>query len=244
MSAPIIIDDESAAAAAVSVSGVTNMPVAMVRCNAMAWTDEAEGRLKVLVTRSDPVAGTMMVEEQAVPRARFTGTARAAEKRFMELKWYEKLWQAMSRVEKHKSIITNRAVERAAKRQCKKDEHQTGALLAKASDWSAHVFDPKCADSVTRKAALVEECLSEARALAKSKGEKLPWLECLSKGICDSGRLAAHLRRWKERYTQYCPTTMQACHTACVPSAYHLQGQSLKLGLNDEAESLSIYPLS
>jgi hypothetical protein len=32
----------------------------LVRCNAMAWTDETEeegARLKVLVTRSDPVAG-------------------------------------------------------------------------------------------------------------------------------------------------------------------------------------------
>ena len=55
-------------------------------------------RLKVLVTRSDPVAGTAaMTEEQAVPRARFTGTT--AEKRFMERKWCEKLWQAMQRVE-------------------------------------------------------------------------------------------------------------------------------------------------
>jgi hypothetical protein len=201
MSAPIIVDDESAAAAAASVSCVTNMPVPMVCCNAMAWTDETEGRLRVLVTRSDPVAGTRMVEEQAVvPRARFTGTA--AEKRFMERKWYEKVWHAMSRVEKRKSITTARAVERAAKRQCKKDKRQTEALLAKASDWSAHVFDPKCADSVTRKAALVEECLSEARALAKSKGEKLPWFDCLPKGICDSARLAAHLRRWKERGTK------------------------------------------
>jgi hypothetical protein len=29
---------------------------------------------------------------------------------------------------------------------------------------------------MTCKAALVEECLSEVRALAKSRGEKLPWL--------------------------------------------------------------------
>jgi hypothetical protein len=106
----------------------------MVRCNAMAWTDvteEGAQLLKVLVTRSDPVAGTMTVtEELSVPRARFTGTA--AEQRFMELKWCEKLWRAMSRVEKRKSITTARPVERAAKRQCKKDERQTEALLAKA----------------------------------------------------------------------------------------------------------------
>ncbi len=106
----------------------------------MAWTDETEERLKVLVTRSDPVAGTVsMTEERAVPRARFTGIT--AEKRNMERKWCEKLRQAMSRVEKRRSIATARAVERAAKRQCKKDERQTEALLAKARDWSAHVFD-------------------------------------------------------------------------------------------------------
>jgi hypothetical protein len=61
----------------------------------------------------------------------------------MERKWCEKLRQAMSRVEKRKRITTARAVERAAKRQCKKDEWQTEALLAKARDWSAHVFDPR-----------------------------------------------------------------------------------------------------
>jgi hypothetical protein len=167
----------------------------MVRCSAMAWTDETEGRLGVLVTRSDAVAGTAAVtEERAVPRARFTGTA--AEKRFimMERKWCERLRQAMSRVEKRRSIATARAVERAAKRKCKKDERQTEALLAKARDWSAHVFDPQSAESVTRKAPLVEECLSEARALAKSTGEKLPWFECLPKGIRESEARSASRR--------------------------------------------------
>ena len=72
-------------------------------------------------------------------------------------------------------------------------------LRAKDEDWRAHVFDPKCAESVTRKAALVKECLDEARAFAQSGGEKLPWLECLPKGIRESERLAAHLRRWGER---------------------------------------------
>ncbi len=142
MSAPV--DGESAAAASASVS-VAYMPVPMVRCNAMAWTDETEGRLKVLVTRSDPVAGTAaMTEDRAMLRARFTGTT--AEKRFMECKWCEKLRQAMSRVEERRSIATARAVERAAKRQCNKDELQTEALLAKARDWSKHVFDPQSRD--------------------------------------------------------------------------------------------------
>jgi hypothetical protein len=170
----------------------------MVRCNAMSWTDEEVGRLRVLVTRSDLVTRAVTVtEEQTVQCARFTGTV--AEKRFMERKWCEKLRQAMLRMEKRKCIATTRAVERAAKCQCKKDKLQTEALLAKARDWSAHVFDPKHADSVTCKAALVEECLSEVRVVAKSTGEKLPWLECLPKGIRESERLAEHLRLRGER---------------------------------------------
>ena len=60
------------------------------------------------------------------------------------------------------------------------------------------MFDVKCAISVTCKAALVEECLKDARAVAKSAGEKLPWLECLPKSIRESERLAAHLKRWVE----------------------------------------------
>ncbi len=78
-------------------------------------------------------------------------------------------------MEKRKRIATARDVERAAKRQCKKDERQTEALLAKTRDWSTHVFDPKRADSVTCMAALVEECLSKVRALAKSTGENCLW---------------------------------------------------------------------
>ncbi len=67
------------------------------------------------------------------------------------------------RVQMRKNSLTIRAVERAAKRQCKKVERQTKALLAKARDWSAHVFDPLSAESVTRQAPLVKECLQEAR---------------------------------------------------------------------------------
>ncbi len=55
---------------------------------------------------------------------------------------------------------------------------------------------------MTRKAALVEECLKDARAIAKSAGKKLPWLECLPKGIRESERLAAHLKRWEESGTK------------------------------------------
>ena len=73
------------------------------------------------------------------------------------------------------------------------------SLLAKASDWSAHVFDPQRADSVTCKAVLVEECLNEVRAVAKSRDEKVPWLKCLPRGIRKSGRLTVRLRRWGER---------------------------------------------
>ncbi len=51
---------------------------------------------------------------------------------------------------------------------------------------------------MTCKAALVEECLKDARAVAKRAGENLPWLECLPKGIRESEYLAAHLKRWGE----------------------------------------------
>ncbi len=55
------------------------------------------------------------------------------------------------------------------------------------------------AESVTRKAPLVQECLSEAHALAKSKGETLPWLECLPSGIHESKRLAPFVKRSAQR---------------------------------------------
>ncbi len=93
----------------------------------------------------------------------------------------------MSRVEKRKSLNTAMSVERAAKRQCKKDERQTEDLLAKVCNWNEHTFEPKSVESVTGKATLEEECLKKVRALAKSKDNKtLQWLECLPIGICDS----------------------------------------------------------
>ncbi len=101
----------------------------------------------------------------------------------MEHNWWERLWQAMQRVQKRKSCSTARAVERSVKRKCKKDEHQTEVLLAKASDWSTHVFEPKSVESVTRETTLVKECLKEAHTLAKRKGETLPWLECMPSRI-------------------------------------------------------------
>ncbi len=61
------------------------------------------------------------------------------------------------------------------------------------------MFDSKRADSVTCKAALVEECLRDVRAVAKSTGEKLPWLKSMPKCIRESERLTAHLKRWEER---------------------------------------------
>jgi hypothetical protein len=155
----------------------------MVRCSAMSWTDtEAAGQLRVLVARRDLVTGdTTVTKEQTVERAHYTGSP--AEKNFMERRWCELLRQAMLRVDKRKRSASARAVERAAKRQCKKDERQTEALRAKMRNWAEHMFEAKCAISVTCKAALVEECLKDARATAKSAGQKLPWLECLPKGI-------------------------------------------------------------
>jgi hypothetical protein len=108
----------------------------------------------------------------------------------------------MLRVDKRKRIASTRAMERAAKLQCKKDERQTEALRAKMRNWAEHMFEAKCAISMTCKVALVEECLKDARATAKSAGQKFPWLECLPKGIRESKRLAAHLKRWEESGTK------------------------------------------
>jgi hypothetical protein len=77
----------------------------------------------------------------------------------------------MQRLQRSKNRHTARAVERAAKRQCKKDKRQTEALLTKVRYWSEHVCDPLSAELVMRKAPLVKECLSKAGTLAKSKGE-------------------------------------------------------------------------
>ncbi len=104
------------------------------------------------------------------------------ERHYMERKWWSKLWRAMQHIDDSKRMDTVRAVESAAKPQCKRTSVRQ-ALLAKDSDWRAHIFDPKCVESVTRKVALVKECLSETRALAKCKGEKLLWLDYLPKGI-------------------------------------------------------------
>jgi hypothetical protein len=195
MSMPV--DDDascsSSGGAAAGVMGSSHPHMQMVHCN----TEEG-GLLKVLVTRSDPtmVGTTVMTEEQAIPRAPLTGTA--AERHYMEHKWCEKLWQAMQRVQRSKNRHTTREVEpleRAAKRQCKKDECQTKALLATARDWRAHVYDPLSAEAVTRQATLVKECLKEERALAKRKGETLPWLECLPSGIRESKLLEPLVER-------------------------------------------------
>ncbi len=55
-----LVDKESATATPAS-AGVTNMLMPMVLCNAMSWTDEAEGRLRVLVTLRDLVTGAVTV---------------------------------------------------------------------------------------------------------------------------------------------------------------------------------------
>ncbi len=76
----LVEEEESAAAGASSACvgvGTTtnNLPMPMVRCSAMSWTDEEAGQLRVLGTRRDLVTGaTTVTEEQAVQRAHFTGT--------------------------------------------------------------------------------------------------------------------------------------------------------------------------
>jgi hypothetical protein len=52
---------------------------------------------------------------------------------------------------------------------------------------------------VMRKATLVKGCLNEERALAKRKGETLPWLECLPSGIHENKRLKPFVDRWAPR---------------------------------------------
>ncbi len=75
----------------------------MVCCNTMVWTDETvDGLLKVLVTCSDPVIGAAVTTaEQTMQRMALTGTP--AKRRYTERKWWERLWQAMLRVQKRKS---------------------------------------------------------------------------------------------------------------------------------------------
>jgi hypothetical protein len=62
-----IVDEEESATACVSSASAgvtTNIPMPMVRCNAMSWTDEEAGRLRVLVTRRDFVTGAVTVTEE------------------------------------------------------------------------------------------------------------------------------------------------------------------------------------
>ncbi len=62
----------AAGASAAQCVGVTttNMPMPMVRCSAMSWTDTEAGHLRVLVARRDLVTcDTTMTEEQTVDSA-------------------------------------------------------------------------------------------------------------------------------------------------------------------------------
>jgi hypothetical protein len=82
---PMPVDDDArrcssnnSHGAACSTMGCSHPHLLMVCCNVMVWTDETEegALLKVLVTRSDPVAGTMAVtEEQVILCAPLTGAA-------------------------------------------------------------------------------------------------------------------------------------------------------------------------
>jgi hypothetical protein len=102
MSMPMDNDASSSGATASEMgSSHPQMPMAGVRCNAMAWTDETdekeEGRLKVLVISSDPVTGAAVTTaEQTMPRMELRGAQ--AERSYMECKWWSKLWQLVARV--------------------------------------------------------------------------------------------------------------------------------------------------
>ena len=64
-------------------------------------------------------------------------------------------------------------------------------------DLSAVWFWAEDDQDVTRRAAVVEECLDDARAHAKRKGRALPPLEYLPRGILESEALEPYLKRWK-----------------------------------------------
>jgi hypothetical protein len=115
MSMPVDDNASSGATRAASVISVSHSHMQIVRCNAIAWTDktEEEGRLKVLVTRSDPVTGAVVTKvELSMLQMALMGTQ--AKRRYMDCKWWQRLWQAML---KRKSSATAQAVERAAKHQ-------------------------------------------------------------------------------------------------------------------------------
>ncbi len=214
MSVPV--DDNAS-----SDSGIVSSNMQMVRCNAMAWTDETEGAaLKmVLVTHSDPVTGIAVT---TAGQTMLTGTP--AERCYIERKWWERLWQAMPHVQKRKRSATARAVQRATKHQCKKHEFQAETLLAKARDWNAHVLDQKSVESVTRQATLLKECMNEARALTKRKGETLQWLECLSSWILKSNCLVLFVERQAGRSA---PRARRgnSCHGGARGRERHLDGR-------------------
>ncbi len=148
-----LVEEGSATAAASSASaGVTDMPMLMVRCDAMSWTDEVVWRPRVLVTRRDLVTGAVTVtEEQTVQRARFT--ALHGNRRRAALCGAQVVREAaagdaaagrQAQAHRHRK---GRGARRQAQVQAK-GERQAEALLARTRDWSAHVFDCKRADSV------------------------------------------------------------------------------------------------
>ena len=76
---------------------------------------QAPDRILFNANNVDPVTGaTVVTEERTVPPLPLTGTK--AERRYMERKWCEKLWRAMPRVQRRKSLDVARVLERAAKR--------------------------------------------------------------------------------------------------------------------------------
>ncbi len=136
------VEEEERESAFSSAAGGASSSSAAQRYSAMSWTDTESGQHKVLAVLRDPVTSdTTMMEEQTVERAHYTGLP--AEKHFMERWWCEILLQAMLRVDKSKRSASVRAVERAAKRQCKKDKRQTEALRAKMRNWAQHMFEAK-----------------------------------------------------------------------------------------------------
>ncbi len=105
----------------------------------------------MLVTRSDPVTGAeVTTAEQTMPLMELTGSRG---RRPRGATWSASGGRGCGRrccACSSASPATARTMERAARRQCKKDQRETESLITEANDWKAHVFDPKSVELVTR----------------------------------------------------------------------------------------------
>jgi hypothetical protein len=188
---------------ACSTMGCSHPHMPMVRCNAMAWTDETEERalLKVLVTRSDPVAGTIAVTDEDSGEGNTQRTADGDRRR-----------EALHGAQMVREAVAGDAARSDAQ---EPPDHQGSGTRRQAPEQVGRVPDEGAAGQGARleRARLrpFERGIGDvpggarqgvpegASTLAKSKGETMPWLECLSSGIRESKRLAPFVKLWTQR---------------------------------------------